>query len=69
MSNYQDAAIRYSVPTGNFGDALAGYFALRMGLPIHKLIVATNMNDILARFFTTGVYTKTVECHATLSPV
>ncbi|KAL3900569.1 MAG: hypothetical protein SGCHY_001250 [Lobulomycetales sp.] len=60
--------IRYSVPSGNFGDILAGYFAVRMNLPIHRLIVATNANDILARFFATGEYQKTDDCHATLSP-
>ncbi|KAJ3097144.1 threonine synthase [Phlyctochytrium planicorne] len=50
--------IQYSVPTGNFGDVLAGYYALRMGLPIHKLIVATNENDILHRFWESGAYQK-----------
>ncbi|KJE96074.1 threonine synthase [Capsaspora owczarzaki ATCC 30864] len=48
----------FSVPTGNFGDVLAGYYAKRMGLPIHKLIVATNANDILHRFFATGDYSR-----------
>jgi threonine synthase len=48
--------VRFSVPTGNFGDVLAGYYARRMGLPISRLILATNENDILARFFSTGVY-------------
>ena len=48
--------VRFSVPTGNFGDILAGYLAQRMGLPIDKLILATNENDILSRFFNTGVY-------------
>ncbi len=47
-----------SVPTGNFGDIFAGYLAKRMGLPIRKLILATNRNDILARFFHTGVYQR-----------
>ncbi|KAI9221886.1 tryptophan synthase beta subunit-like PLP-dependent enzyme [Blastocladiella britannica] len=46
----------YSVPSGNFGDVLAGYYARTMGLPIHKLIVATNTNDILHRFLATGIY-------------
>ena len=49
-------AIQFAVPTGNFGDILAGYYAWRMGLPIKKLILATNANDILARFFNTGEY-------------
>ena len=48
--------VAFSVPSGNFGDVYAGYVAARMGLPIDRLIVATNQNDILARFFETGVY-------------
>lgn len=48
--------IRYVVPTGNFGDILAGYFAKRMGLPIDKLVIATNENDILDRFMKSGRY-------------
>ena len=48
--------VTFSVPTGNFGDILAGYLARAMGAPIDKLILATNSNDILARFFDTGVY-------------
>jgi threonine synthase len=51
-------AIRFAVPTGNFGDILAGYFAKRMGLPVSKLIVSTNENDILHRFWKTGRYEK-----------
>ncbi len=47
-----------SVPSGNFGDVLAGYFAKRMGLPLEKLVVATNENDILYRFWRTGYYEK-----------
>lgn len=53
-----DAEIQYVVPTGNFGDVLAGYYAKKMGLPIGKLAVATNANDILARFWRTGKYEK-----------
>ncbi len=48
--------VRFCVPTGNFGDILAGYYAMRMGAPIDSLILATNDNDILSRFFNTGVY-------------
>ena len=50
------AAVQIAVPTGNFGDIFAGYVALRMGAPIRRLILATNENDILSRFFNTGVY-------------
>jgi threonine synthase len=46
------------VPTGNFGDILAGYFAKRMGLPVAKLVIATNENDILTRFWNSGTYEK-----------
>jgi len=55
------------VPTGNFGDVYAGYVAARMGLPIHRLNVATNVNDILARTFATGEYALR-EVIATSSP-
>lgn len=50
--------LRFVVPTGNFGDILAGYFAQRMGLPVDKLVIATNENDILYRFWKTGRYDK-----------
>ncbi|KAM3546987.1 hypothetical protein ARSEF1564_000028 [Beauveria bassiana] len=50
--------VRFVVPTGNFGDILAGYFAQRMGLPVDKLVIATNENDILDRFWKTGKYEK-----------
>jgi len=52
----KDSKIKYSVPTGNFGDILAGFYAKQMGLPVAKLIVATNENDILHRFFSNGEY-------------
>jgi threonine synthase len=59
--------VSFAVPSGNFGDVYAGYVAARMGLPIGQLIVATNRNDILARFFATGRYgLGAVE--ATMSP-
>jgi threonine synthase len=51
--------VSFSVPTGNFGDVLAGYAAKRMGLPIERLLVATNANDILARTLASGRYEVT----------
>jgi threonine synthase len=59
--------VSFAVPTGNFGDVFAGYLARRMGLPIDRLIIATNSNDILSRFIATGVYAKGEVFH-TLSP-
>ncbi len=53
-----DRRISYAVPTGNFGDAFAGYVAHRMGLPIERLIVATNGNDIMSRMVETGRYAR-----------
>ena len=50
--------IRFVTPTGNLGDTSAGYFAKRMGLPMQKLVVATNENAILPRFWQTGTYEK-----------
>jgi len=51
-----DRKVAFSVPTGNFGDVFAGYVAAKMGLPVEKLIVATNVNDILHRALSTGDY-------------
>ena len=59
--------LAFTVPTGNFGDVYAGYVAQRMGLPIDRLVVATNVNDILARTFSTGVY-ELRDVVATASP-
>ena len=59
--------VSFSVPTGNFGDIFAGYLALQMGLPIDRLICATNENDILSVFFNTGVYRRG-RVHQTISP-
>lgn len=61
------AKVTFAVPTGNFGDIFAGYIAQRMGLPVAKLVMATNRNDILHRFMLEGSY-RTGELHATLSP-
>ncbi|MER9447938.1 threonine synthase [Mesorhizobium sp. M0254] len=62
-----DRPASFTVPTGNFGDIFAGYAAKKMGLPIERLIVATNDNDILARTFATGEY-RTKAVFATTSP-
>ncbi|CAD7026364.1 threonine synthase [Pseudorhizobium endolithicum] len=62
-----DRKISFTVPTGNFGDIFAGYVAKRMGLPIERLVIATNDNDILARTLKTGRY-ETREVKATTSP-
>jgi len=59
--------VSFTVPTGNFGDIFAGYAAMKMGLPVDKLIVATNVNDILARTLETGRYEKR-GVTATISP-
>jgi threonine synthase len=59
--------VAFTVPTGNFGDVYAGYVALRLGLPIDRLVIATNVNDILARTIATGVYDLR-EVIATSSP-
>jgi len=59
--------VAFTVPTGNFGDVYAGYAAKRMGLPVDRLVVATNVNDILARTFSTGAY-ELRDVVATTSP-
>jgi threonine synthase len=60
-------AVSFAVPTGNFGDILAGYAAKRMGLPVDRLVIATNVNDILTRMVETGRYERR-EVAATFSP-
>lgn len=62
-----DQPVAFTVPTGNFGNVYAGYAARQMGLPISHFVVATNTNDILARFFETGAMTTT-EVVPTYSP-
>ncbi|MFC1779620.1 threonine synthase [Thermodesulfobacteriota bacterium] len=59
--------VYFSVPTGNFGDIFAGYIAKRMGLPVEKLVLATNANNILSRFVNHGDY-SIGEVHPTHSP-
>ena len=60
--------VNFCVPTGNFGDILAAYYAGRMGLPVGKLICASNKNDVLTEFLRTGVYNKNRLFHNTMSP-
>ncbi len=60
--------IDFCVPTGNFGDILAGWYALKMGLPINKLICASNKNNVLTDFIDTGVYDVNREFYKTTSP-
>ena len=61
-------AIDFCVPTGNFGDVLAGYYAKLMGLPVRTLVVASNANDVLTDFITTGTYDRRRPFHKTISP-
>lgn len=60
--------INFVVPSGNFGNILAGYYAKRMGLPIKQLIVASNENNVLTEFFETGLYNARRKFHKTISP-
>jgi len=61
-------AVNFCVPTGNFGDILAGYYAKRMGCPINQLICASNQNNVLTDFIKTGVYDRNRPFHKTFSP-
>ncbi|OQB14083.1 MAG: Threonine synthase [Firmicutes bacterium ADurb.Bin193] len=60
--------VNFVVPTGNFGDILAGYYAKLMGLPINKLICASNKNNVLTDFINTGVYSRNRSFYRTSSP-
>lgn len=60
--------INIVVPTGNFGNILAAYYAYKMGLPVNKFICASNRNNILTDFIKTGVYDKNRDFHTTISP-
>ncbi len=60
--------IDFCVPTGNFGNILAGYYAKQMGLPINKLVCASNKNNVLTEFFDEGVYDSNREFYKTMSP-
>ena len=60
--------INIVVPTGNFGNILAAYYAKHMGIPVNKLICASNANNVLTDFLTTGIYDRNRQFHATISP-
>lgn len=60
--------VNFCVPTGNFGDILAAYYAKLMGLPVHKLICASNCNNVLTDFLRNGIYDRKREFHKTISP-
>ncbi len=60
--------VNFTVPTGNFGDILAAYYAAKMGLPVNKLICASNSNNVLTDFINTGVYDRNRKFHTTISP-
>ena len=70
LTDSNDQKVSFSVPTGNFGDVCAGHIAKQMGLPIERLIVATNENDVLDEFFRTGEYRvrSSAETYETSSP-
>ena len=65
-----DQQVSFAVPSGNFGNIFAGYVAKQMGLPVRRLVLATNENDVLDEFFRTGRYRPraTVDTHETSSP-
>ena len=60
--------VNFSVPTGNFGDILAGYLAKKLGLPVGTLICASNANNVLTDFINTGIYDRRRPLHKTISP-
>ncbi len=60
--------VNFCVPTGNFGNILAGYYAMKMGLPVNRLICASNENNVLTDFIATGTYDKNRAFHTTASP-
>ncbi len=60
--------INFTVPTGNFGNILAAYYAMEMGLPVNKLICASNANNVLTEFIETGKYNRLRTFHTTVSP-
>ncbi|WP_027717557.1 threonine synthase [Desulfovirgula thermocuniculi] len=61
-------AVNFVVPTGNFGNILAAYYARQMGLPVHRLICAANKNNVLTQFIRSGIYDRRREFYRTISP-
>lgn len=70
VTTADDQRVSFTVPTGNFGNICAGHIARQMGLPIDRLVLATNENNVLDEFFSTGIYRvrSAAETHATSSP-
>ncbi|MBW7574026.1 threonine synthase [Caproiciproducens faecalis] len=66
--DYEGEKVNIVVPTGNFGNILAAYYAKKMGLPVKKLICASNANNVLTDFLNTGVYDRNRDFHTTISP-
>lgn len=66
--DYEGEKVNIVVPTGNFGNILAAYYAMKMGLPVNKLICASNSNNVLTDFINTGVYNKNRKFLTTISP-
>ncbi len=66
--DYKGEKVNIVVPTGNFGNILAAYYAMQMGLPVNKLICASNENNVLTDFIRTGTYDRNRAFHTTISP-
>ncbi|MDF2631481.1 MAG: threonine synthase [Caproiciproducens sp.] len=66
--DFDGEKVNITVPTGNFGNILAAYYAKKMGLPVNKLICASNSNNVLTEFLNTGVYNRNRHFYATISP-
>lgn len=60
--------VNFTVPTGNFGDVLAGYYAKQLGLPVNKFVVASNENNVLTKFFNSGIYNRNLPFMQTVAP-
>ncbi len=66
--DYEGEKVNIVVPTGNFGNILAAYYAMKMGLPVNKLVCASNANNVLTEFIKTGVYNRNRQFYTTISP-